>query len=1110
MQLVRLLGKVYIFRIVEFMRRLSLYSLCFLFFIALQSALFAQREEKGAPLFQYFPAEEYKGSEQNWAFVQDARGMVYVGNNEDGVLEYDGERWRQIPVANGTIVRALALGSTGIVYVGVVGDFGRLLPDSVGQLRYVSLLPLLPDSIGAFADVYKVYSLDNFIYFCTRSLIFCYDEFLGTLSLIRLPSPNLFLSFCVDSEILVGTLSDSIFRISGRQFSVTPIAREPRGGTQNIYGIVPFRGDTLLLGLYPGRLMFLSRSTGRLFSPPDDWWVLPRRVLDLGAVPYSMHSLSGGNIGVGLIFSDDVGYVELRRDGGVEMSMGVSSGLKDAYVMDFGETSDGTLWLMQNEGITKVERQSLLRRFDENHGISGAILDVQRFDGRLYIATMNGLQYLDFSDGVGRFKPIEEIASSVWKLMRFYNPLRGRYVLLALGVHDLYEVSGSHARPVVRSERISVGGYDMCRSSSDARTLYIARPEGVSSMRMNDAGRWEQYKTIAPDLIRAEIRHVIHDDNSILWCATYSNGVYAARQKPDGEWAVRHIDLETGLPSLRNIFLVKLDGRVQLGTLEGVKYYDWPRDTVLPSSHEVLVGDGVTHFTAVDNQIITQRYHATNDAYRLELIRQLPSGNLESDAVPFSRLPKRWCDAIRADEDGSFWLAYSSTLYNYSLTSTRDYSLPFRAFVRSAVITREDSLLFGGTFYEVQPDGTVSILEDQPETQRYIIPYAQNALLFTVGSDFYEGDGVEYSVRLKNSEEQWSKWDRKSEFTYNNLFEGTYVLQVKARNMYGVVSNTAEFTFTVRPPFYRTWWAYTIGILALVGAVWGITVLNTRRIVAEKMRLEKIVEERTLEVVQQKERIEKQNEEIVSSITYASKIQQAVLPTQEAMTSIFPDHFLLFLPRDVVSGDFYWMVQIGDKKVCAIADCTGHGVPGGFMSMLGTTFLHQIVRSKQTLQTDVILNELRDSVIKSLHQTDKIGSNKDGMDIALYILDETRMELEFSGANNPLIIVRGGELEQYRADKMPIGIYLKGDIPFSRELIKLEKGDMLYTFSDGYPDQFGGPQNRKFMIKNLKTLFVEIAQLPLAEQREVLLSRLLEWQGDLPRTDDVIVFGVRV
>ncbi|MFO8022484.1 MAG: SpoIIE family protein phosphatase, partial [Perlabentimonas sp.] len=274
--------------------------------------------------------------------------------------------------------------------------------------------------------------------------------------------------------------------------------------------------------------------------------------------------------------------------------------------------------------------------------------------------------------------------------------------------------------------------------------------------------------------------------------------------------------------------------------------------------------------------------------------------------------------------------------------------------------------------------------------------------------------------------------------------------------------------------------------------------------------LEKVVKERTAEVVAQKEEIAQQNEEIRSSINYASRIQSALLTPKETIDEMYDDYFILFLPRDIVSGDFYWHAQAGNRKICVVADCTGHGVPGGFMSMLGIGFLTQIMTKGSHFTAAEILNQLRDMIIESLHQTGKPGESKDGMDLALYIIDTDKGIVEFAGANNPLVLIRDNEIIQYKPDKMPIGIHVKCDTSFTNHIFEYKKGDVIYTFSDGYPDQFGGPTQRKFMIKRLKELLLEIHQKPMEEQKEILHKTLLEWEGEEDRIDDVVLMGLRL
>ncbi len=260
------------------------------------------------------------------------------------------------------------------------------------------------------------------------------------------------------------------------------------------------------------------------------------------------------------------------------------------------------------------------------------------------------------------------------------------------------------------------------------------------------------------------------------------------------------------------------------------------------------------------------------------------------------------------------------------------------------------------------------------------------------------------------------------------------------------------------------------------------------------------------------EKIEKQNHDIKQSIYYARRIQQAALPPKNFIDSLLPENFILYMPRDIVSGDFYWASHIRDKILIAAADCTGHGVPGAFMSMLGIAFLNEIVAKfdYDILEPNLILNTLRDYVIRFLKQEESSHSTKDGMDIALCMIDQRTGELHFAGANNPLWIVRNEDFIEFKGDDMPIGIYYNISDSFTNHIFHTQHGDTLYIFSDGYADQFGGPRGKKFMTRRFRQLVIEIANLPMEKQKEILLQRHLEWKGERKQLDDILVIGFRV
>ncbi len=276
-----------------------------------------------------------------------------------------------------------------------------------------------------------------------------------------------------------------------------------------------------------------------------------------------------------------------------------------------------------------------------------------------------------------------------------------------------------------------------------------------------------------------------------------------------------------------------------------------------------------------------------------------------------------------------------------------------------------------------------------------------------------------------------------------------------------------------------------------------------------RLNLEQKVKDRTREVVRQKDIIEKKNQDIFSSINYAKRIQEAILPRQDRIRHHFPDFFVLFKPRDIVSGDFYWYAEKEDKYIFTAADCTGHGVPGAFMSMLGSAFLGQIVNEKGITRPDLILNELHLLIREALKQAE--SRNRDGMDMALCVYDPATQILEFAGAKNPLVYIQDNQIHQIKGDRAPIGGEQKeAERRFTRHHIHINRPTHLFLFSDGFSDQFGGPENKKFMIKNLRQLFLDIHQKPLAEQHDHLDQVYEEWKGKENATDDVLVLGMRL
>lgn len=272
------------------------------------------------------------------------------------------------------------------------------------------------------------------------------------------------------------------------------------------------------------------------------------------------------------------------------------------------------------------------------------------------------------------------------------------------------------------------------------------------------------------------------------------------------------------------------------------------------------------------------------------------------------------------------------------------------------------------------------------------------------------------------------------------------------------------------------------------------------------------IEDKNVLITEQRDIALKQKQEITDSIQYAQRIQEAVLPDKQMFVNDISDYFILFKPKDIVSGDFYWMTKADGKLIVVAADCTGHGVPGAFMSMLGVTFLNEIVNKDRVLQANKILDKLRNKVIDSLHQKDR--ETKDGMDIALAVIDPSKNEMQYAGAYNSMYLIESEnenkEIKKIAADRMPIGIHLKMDKEFTNHVIRYKKGDVIFMFSDGYMDQFGGEKGRKLKSKRFQELLLTVHEKPMAEQKNILDNFLSKWKGDLEQLDDILVIGLKL
>ena len=308
--------------------------------------------------------------------------------------------------------------------------------------------------------------------------------------------------------------------------------------------------------------------------------------------------------------------------------------------------------------------------------------------------------------------------------------------------------------------------------------------------------------------------------------------------------------------------------------------------------------------------------------------------------------------------------------------------------------------------------------------------------------------------------------------------------------------------------FYKTKDFFAIMAISLTIIAFGISFLMSA--LKERKKSHAKLEEQNEIIKRNALALDSKNKEIIDSIQYARRIQEASLPSLQEIRRVLPKSFVYYSPKDIISGDFYWVTEIAGKVFVATADCTGHGVPGALLSIFGVSHLKEIVEKKRVFNPDEILGELRTAVISNLSKTASGETIKDGMDMSVYVIDKLSMKLSFSGANNGLFIVRKGSIIELKPNKQPVGYGPQTNKPFTQEHVSLVAGDLIISYTDGYADQFGGPKGKKFKVKNFKALLLKLEKMPDQTAMGKLRQVFDAWKGGLEQVDDVCIIGVRI
>ncbi|MEE4115682.1 MAG: SpoIIE family protein phosphatase [Marinilabiliaceae bacterium] len=615
-------------------------------------------------------------------------------------------------------------------------------------------------------------------------------------------------------------------------------------------------------------------------------------------------------------------------------------------------------------------------------------------------------------------------------------------------------------------------------------------------------------------------------DGSKIWLAT-RGGVVAIHDN-SGIRAV-YTTLEKLPHNSINRVVPGGGGKVYVGT-QGNRLYTIDDSPDANAGKAVIYGGGVIEFqsfaSAPDGTIWGSThgkgiYHFAGDSVI----------NYSVDEGLFNN----FCSSILVDKKGNVWVGHSGgfSIFDRGLNQIRTFENIFKtgaAYNSKAAMETESGLVLMGTgkgFMKYDPaldksrlvppsTNIISVVIDDieyPVQDSYVLPYKlRYNVKVNFGGLFYsDPEKVYYKYRLDNYDSEWSESTYNRSVTFR-LSDGSYRFNLISYNYDGITDNNIiGFNITIKKPFWRMWWF--IVLLIAAGLILLFTIIWYRERAQRKVKeyLESELQERTREVVMQKEEIEVQNREITDSINYAQRIQAGLLPSQDKLSEVFDGSFTFYKPRDIVSGDFYWFDRVSDDKfILVCADSTGHGVPGAFMSMIGSALIQEIVKRAEVTRPSQVLSTLDFEISKILNQSSGDDSTSDGMDLVVCEFNIKTRLLRFASAMRPVILIMDGEQYYIRGNKSSVGGDISAEKYFDDQEYYLKKGDLVYLFSDGFPDQFGGPQGKKLKIIRLRNLIEEIKELTMDQQFNVVSEFFDDWKGEQDQVDDVLFIGIQV
>ncbi|TAL64484.1 MAG: hypothetical protein EPN88_10895, partial [Bacteroidetes bacterium] len=931
----------------------------------------------------------------NMAIAQDQRGVIYSANGFK-LLEFDGHSWNSYPINKEAWILSLAIDRSGIIYAGSQKEFGYFSPDQKGKLKYNSLSDSLETGDNDFTNIWEVHAFSGGVVFQAEEKLFFYSQ--GKTEVVN-PVTSFHTSFIVDDILYVRERETGLMEWKNNK--LVKIKGSEIFDTTGVFLMLPF-------GRNKGKILIGTQDKGFWIFEPDNNSNPFHQFRVENPQLFQKSKITGGILtddGKFVISTMLNGLIIIDSAGSVRDIINSKIGLGDNNVKQVISDHNKNLWLALNNGISTVEISSPLSFLSEKSGITGDISALIRYKNILYAGTTNGLFKQNTEDEQeNQFTPALILSVPVWSLIEAEGKL------LAGTDAGLFQISGQSILKLGNEESYTLF------YSKEMKLLFSGGHKGLTVYRSEGSfKKLDLFKDIREDIIGIAGVNTGNSDSSEYWIGTRYQGSIRIKVNKDMDGKTDYFGTSDGLPG-GPVTPYIFNSEIVFGTIEGIYNFtdeNTVRETLpdsLTDNKEFLKGY-FSAFSVTKNIIGKAVSTVVESRNKVWICADNKVGyldtknNLSYITKPFLGIDVGKINVIYPEENGICWLGTTDGLIKYNGNTGKNYHSEFYSLIRKVILMDNDSVLFMGSDLANDPDST-NIVFSRSKFFEPVLPYRNNSIRLEFIAPFYEYQNkIFYSYELEGDNSKWTQWRQGNYQEYTNLKEGDYTFRVTARNVYGTESLQTRYSFTIQPPWYRTVAAYVFYILSAILLTWLIARLYSYRLKLENIRLEGIVTERTAEVVMQKDEIEMKNtvleyqkKEIEDSIRYALRIQTAVIPSEKDCLKILPDCFVFFRPLNIISGDFYWISRIENKIIFTAADCTGHGVPGAIMSMLGIAFLNEIVNKDRNTKPDVILNHLRNKIIQALQQQGISGETRDGMDIAIVCIDEQERKLQFAGA----------------------------------------------------------------------------------------------------------------